>query len=141
MNFIDSIIRVINAPRIMEEQAVLIHRLYEKIQRMEMDINTLDSSIGDFQKALYNGEFVGSEYVETRLSRQMDQVRHELNEHDHDGEFALEDHDHGDDLARADHGHDGDFASEDHDHDLSDDVARIVRNKLIEAFEEIASNI
>jgi hypothetical protein len=71
----------------------------------------------------------------------MDQVRHELNEHDHDGEFALEDHDHGDDLARADHGHDGDLAREDHDHDLSDDVARIVRNKLIEAFEEIASNI
>jgi len=141
MNLIHSLLRIVNATRIMEEQSVLIDKLHEKIQRMEMDINTLDSSIGDFQKALYNGEFVGTEYVETRLSQKMDQVRHELNEHDHDGEFALEDHDHGDDLARADHGHDGDLASEDHDHDLSDDVARIVRNKLIEAFEEIASNI
>jgi hypothetical protein len=141
MNFIDSIIRIINAPRVIEQQSVLIDKLNQQIEKMNMDINLLDSSIEDFKKALYNGEFVGAEYVETRLSQKMDQVRHELSEHDHDGEFALEDHDHGDDLARADHGHDGDLAREDHDHDLSDDVARIVRNKLIEAFEEIASNI
>ena len=140
MNLIHSLLRIVNATRIMEEQSVLIDKLHEKIQRMEMDINTLNSSIGDFQKALYNGEFVGTEYVETRLSQKMDQVRHELNEHDHDGEFASEDHDHGE-FAQEDHDHDGDFAREDHGHDLSDDVARIVRLKLIEAFEEIASNI
>ncbi len=80
MNLIRSLLRIVNAPRIMEEQSVLIHRLYEKIQRMEMDINTLDSSIGDFQKA--------------------------FNEHDHDGDLASEDHDHGDDFAREDHEHD-----------------------------------
>ena len=140
MNFIDSIIRVINAPRVIEQQSVLIDKLNQQIEKMNMDINLLDSSIEDFKKALYNGEFVGAEYVETRLSQKMDQVRHELNEHDHDGEFALEDHDHGE-FAQEDHDHDGDLAREDHEHDLSDDVARIVRNKLIEAFEEIASNI
>jgi len=141
MNLIHSLLRIVNATRIMEEQSVLIDKLHEKIQRMEMDINTLNSSIGDFQKALYNGEFVGTEYVETRLSQQMDQVRHELNEHDHDGQFAEEDHDHGDDLARADHGHGDDFAREDHEHDLDDQIASAVRLKLIASFDEIASNI
>ena len=80
MNLIHSLLRIVNAPRIMEEQSVLIDKLYEKIQRMEMDINTLDSSIANFQS--------------------------ELNEHDHDGNLAHEDHDHGDDFAREHHKHD-----------------------------------
>ena len=141
MNILRSLIRIVNAPRVIEQQSALIDKLHEKIQRMEMDINTLDSSIDDFKKALYKGEFVGTEYVETRLSQKMDQVRHELNEHDHDGEFAREDHDHGDDLARADHDHGDDFAREDHEHDLDDQIASAVRLKLIASFDEIVSNL
>ena len=56
-------------------------------------------------------------------------LSHAISEHDHDGELAREDHEH------------ETLANEDHEHDFNDDVARIVRNKLIEAFEEIASNI
>jgi hypothetical protein len=127
MNFIDSIIRVINAPRVIEQQSVLIDKLNQQIKKMNMDINLLDSSIEDFKKALYTGEFVGREWVETRIGEELE--NYAIAEHDHDGELAREDHEH------------ETLANEDHDHDLSDDVARIVRNKLIEVFEEITSNI
>ena len=127
MNFIDSIIRVINAPRVIEQQSVLIDKLNQQIKQMAMDINTLDSSIGDFQKALYNGEFVGREWVETRIGEELE--NYAISEHDHDGELAREDHEH------------DTFATEDHEHDLNDYVAQIVRSRLIDAFEEIASNI
>lgn len=127
MNFIDSIICVINAPRVIEQQSALIDKLNQQIEKMTMDINLLDSSIEAFKKALYTGEFVGREWVETRIGEELE--NYASCEHDHDGQLAREDHEH------------ETLANEDHDHDLSDDVARIVRNKLIEAFEEIASNI
>lgn len=132
MNFIHSLINIINAPEIIEKQSVLIDKLNLQIQRMAMDINTLDSSISDFKKALYTGEFVGREWVETRIGEELE--GHEHNDyandvHDHDGELAREDHEH------------TTFADEDHEHDLDDHISQIVRNKLIEAFEEIASNI
>jgi ABC-type Zn2+ transport system substrate-binding protein/surface adhesin len=123
MNILRSLIRIVNAPRVIEQQSALIDKLNQQIEKMIIDINTLDSS------------------VETRLSQKMDQVRHELNEHDHDGEFAHEDHDHGDDLARADHDHGDDFAREDHEHDLDDQIASAVRLKLIASFDEIVSNL
>lgn len=138
MNFIDSIIRVINAPRVIEQQSALIDKLNQQIEKMTMDINTLDSSIDDFKKALYTGEFVGREWVETCIGEVLE--NYSSREHDHDGEYADCAHDHDGELAREDHEHDT-FANENHDHDLSDDVARIVRNKLIEAFEELVERI
>ncbi len=127
MNILRSLIRIVNAPRVIEQQSALIDKLNLQIEKMTMDINLLDSSIGDFQKALYNGEFVGREWVETRIGEELE--NYAISEHDHDGELAREDHEH------------ETLANEDHEHDFNDDVARIVRNKLIEAFEEIASNI
>ena len=127
MNILRSLIRIVNAPRVIEQQSALIDKLNQQIEKMTMDINLLDSSIGDFQKALYNGEFVGREWVETCIGEHLENYADCA--HDHDGELARENHEH------------DTFANEDHEHDFNDDVARIVRNKLIEAFEEIASNI
>lgn len=138
MNILRSLIRIVNAPRVIEQQSALIDKLNLQIEKMTMDINLLDSSIGDFQKALYTGEFVGREWVETHIGEVLE--NYSSREHDHDGEYADCAHDHDGELAREDHEHET-LANEDHEHDLNDDVARIVRNKLIEAFEEIASNI
>lgn len=127
MNILRSLIRMVNALRVVEQQSALIDKLNQQIEKMTMDINLLDSSIEDFKKALYTGEFVGREWVETRIDEELE--NYASCEHDHDGALAREDHEH------------ETLANEDHDHDLSDDVARIVRNKLIEAFEEIANRI
>ena len=127
MDFIRSLISIINAPRIIEEQSALIDKLNLQIKQMAMDINTLDSSIGDFQKALYNGEFVGREWVETHIGEVLE--NYSSSDHDHNGALATEDHEH------------DTFATEDHEHDLDDHIARIVRDRLIEAFEEITSNL
>lgn len=138
MDFIRSLISIINAPRIIEEQSALIDKLNQQIKQMAMDINTLDSSIGDFHKALYTGEFVGREWVETHIGEVLE--NYSSREHDHDGEYADCAHDHDGELAREDHEHDT-FATEDHEHDLNDHIARIVRDRLIEAFDEITSNL
>lgn len=138
MNILKSLIRIVNAPRVIEQQSALIDKLNLQIKEMAMDINTLDSAIGDFQKALYNGEFVGREWVETHIGEVLE--NYSSREHDHDGKYADCAHDHYGALATEDHEHDT-FATEDHEHDLNDHVAQIVRNRLIEAFEEITSNL